>query len=101
MHSLRTKITMLTVWLTIFAVAAVTLLSVIVIRKTERTESEQLLLLMCETGQRNLDYYFNTRSPGRPTGFTPTTTGLTRRCRKRKRASGTRTWTVPDSWSTK
>ena len=59
MHSLRTKITMLTVWLTIFAVAAVTLLSVIVIRKTERTESEQLLLLMCETGERNLDYYFN------------------------------------------
>ncbi len=59
MHSLKTKITMLTVWIVVFAVAAVTLLSVMFIRNAERRKSDQLLLLLCETGERNLDYYFN------------------------------------------
>ena len=58
MHSLRTKITSLTVWITVIAVAVVTLLSVIYIRDAEHRQSENLLLLMCETGERNLDYYF-------------------------------------------
>ena len=59
MHSLRTKITVLTVCITVFAVAVVTLLSVVFIRNTEHRKSDQLLLLLCETGERNLDYYFN------------------------------------------
>ena len=59
MHSLRTKITMLTVWVTLFAVAVTTLLSVLFIRNSEHDRSDQLLLLLCETGERNLDYYFN------------------------------------------
>lgn len=41
------------------SVAIVTFLSVLFIRKNERIESNQTLLLLCETGQRNLDYYFD------------------------------------------
>ena len=58
MFSLRSKITMLTVWITVFAVVAVALMSVLFIRNTESQKSQQLLLLLCETGERNLDYYF-------------------------------------------
>ena len=59
MHSLRTKITMLTVWILVIAITVVTLLSVIFIRDAEYDRSKQLLLLLCEMGERNLDYYFN------------------------------------------
>ncbi len=56
MHSLRTKITMLTTCITVIAVVVVTVLSVVFIRNTEHRKSDQLLLLLCETGERNLDY---------------------------------------------
>lgn len=59
MHSLRTKITMLTTCITVFAVVVVTVLSVVFIQNTEHRKSDQLLLLLCETGERNLDYYFD------------------------------------------
>ena len=59
MHSLRTRITLMTVCLIVIAVSIVTALSVLFIRKTERRKSDQLLLLLCETGERNIDYYFN------------------------------------------
>ena len=59
MHSLRTRITLLTVCVVVIALTVVTLFSVLFIRKNERLESNQLLLLLCETGERNLDYYFN------------------------------------------
>ncbi len=59
MHSLRTKITLLTVCAIIIAVVVVTVLSVMFIVNTERHKSDQLLLLLCESGERNLDYYFN------------------------------------------
>ena len=59
MHSLRTRITLLAVFVTVIAVAIVTLTSVLFIRNNERRQSDQLLLLLCETGERNLDYYFN------------------------------------------
>ena len=59
MHSLRTKIGMLIVWATVVAVAVVTLLSVLFIRNAEHSQSDQLLLLLCETGEKNLDYYFS------------------------------------------
>ena len=58
MHSLRAKIQFLTVCTTVLAVAVVTFLSVYFIRNTEHKKSDQLLLLLCETGERNLDYYF-------------------------------------------
>ncbi len=59
MHSLRKRITLLTVCLIAVAVAAIAFLSVYFIRNSERKESDQLLLLLCETGERNLDQYFN------------------------------------------
>ncbi len=59
MRSLRFKITLLTLCIMVIAVTAVTLTSVLFIRNTEHRKSEQLLLLLCETGERNLDYYFN------------------------------------------
>lgn len=58
MHSLRTRITLLTVCTIVIAVTVVTMLSVVFIRRSERIESDQMLLLMCETGERNIDYYF-------------------------------------------
>ena len=59
MKSIRTKIVLLNIGITVIAVAVVALMSVMFIRNNERRESDQLLLLMCETGERNLDYYFN------------------------------------------
>ena len=59
MHSIRSKITLLILCVTIAAVVIVTTLSVFFITKSERREAEQTLLLLCETGQKNLDYYFN------------------------------------------
>ena len=59
MYSLRSKITTLTIVILVIAVAVVTVLSVVFIRNTEHRQSEQLLLLLCETGERNLEYYFN------------------------------------------
>ncbi|MBR0366008.1 MAG: diguanylate cyclase [Clostridia bacterium] len=59
MRSLRTKITVMTLLIVLFAVTVVTALSVFFIRKTEHKKSEQLLLLFCDTGERNLEYYFS------------------------------------------
>ncbi|MBO7669016.1 MAG: diguanylate cyclase [Oscillospiraceae bacterium] len=59
MHSLRTRITLMTVLVVLIALTIVTALSVYFIRSSERRESDQLLLLLCETGERNLDYYFD------------------------------------------
>lgn len=59
MHSLRTRITLLTVWMLVIAVLVVTLVSVVFIRNNGLRESNQILLLLCETGERNLDYYFD------------------------------------------
>lgn len=59
MRSLRTKVTLLAVCLIIIAVVSVSLHSVFFIRNTEKQEANQLLLLLCETGEKNLDYYFN------------------------------------------
>ena len=59
MRSLRTRMTLLTVCVIIVVVISMTLLSVIFIRSSEQRKSEQLLLLLCETGERNLDYYFD------------------------------------------
>ena len=59
MRSLRTRITLLTVCVTIIAVVIVTTLSVMFIIRSEQREGDQMLLLMAETGEKNLDYYFN------------------------------------------
>jgi hypothetical protein len=53
------------------AVIVVTTLSVLFIIRSEEREADQILLLMCETGQRNLDYYFNSveQSIGKVSSF--------------------------------
>ena len=58
MRSLRTRITMMTVFVLIVAVVVMSVISVIFIRNNEHRKSDQLLLLLCETGERNLEYYF-------------------------------------------
>ena len=59
MRSLRTKITLMTVLILVVAVVVLSVLGVFFIRNNENRKSEQLLLLLCETGEKNLDYYFN------------------------------------------
>ncbi|MDO4808332.1 MAG: cache domain-containing protein, partial [Coriobacteriales bacterium] len=51
--------TLLTLCVIIITVTSMAILSVVFIRSTAQQESNQLLLLLCETGERNLDYYFN------------------------------------------
>ncbi len=72
MHSLKTKITLQTAVITVIAVFVATLLGVLFIRNNESRKSDQLLLLLCETGERNLDYYFNSveKSVRKVTAFT-------------------------------
>ena len=71
LHSLRTKIILLTISAVVFAVAMVTLLSVVFTRNTENDKSDQLMLLLCETGEQNLDYYFSSveNSVGKVSSF--------------------------------
>ena len=71
MRSLRTRITLLTVYVVIIVLVIITLSSVLFIRNNEHRDSEQLLLLLCETGERNLDYYFDSvqRSVGKVAAF--------------------------------
>lgn len=59
MHSLKTKIGMLSVWITVIAVVVATLMSMLFVRNAEQNNSDQILLLLCETGKRNLDYYLS------------------------------------------
>lgn len=59
MKSLRTKITLLTICVIILVVLSMAVISIVFIRTNEKQRSNQLLLLLCETGERNLDYYFD------------------------------------------
>ena len=59
MRSFRTKLTLLTVIVVVLAVTFVSATSVLFIRNNEQRKSDQLLLLLCETGEQNLDFYFN------------------------------------------
>lgn len=59
MRSQRTRFMLLTVFAVAIAVVIVTAVSVVFIRSSENVESDQLLLLLCETGERNLNYYFD------------------------------------------
>lgn len=58
MHSLRTKIALMAVSMVVIAVLVISVIYVLFIQTTEHGKNEQLLLLLCETGERNLDYYF-------------------------------------------
>ena len=58
MHSIKTKIKLITVVAIVISMSITMLLGVIAVRKIGSSSSEQILLLLCETGEKNLDYYF-------------------------------------------
>ena len=55
MNSIRTKITAVTVCVIIVAMLIAALFGVIAIKNIGKRNAEQTLLLLCETGQKNLD----------------------------------------------
>ena len=59
MRSLRTRITLMTVIVLIVTVITMSVLSVVYIRKSDDRKNDSILLLLCETGASNLDFYFN------------------------------------------
>ncbi len=59
MHSLRTRITVTMLAVILAALVIVTLLSAVFIRRTESTKTDRLLAMLCESGVRSLDYYFD------------------------------------------
>ncbi len=58
MHSIKTKITAMTVCVIVIAMAIATFFGVTAIRDVGNHDAEQTLLLLCETGQKDLNYYF-------------------------------------------
>ena len=59
MRSLRTRITLMMLCVLFATLLIVTAVSAFFIMRTESKESDQLLMMLCETGEKNLDYYFN------------------------------------------
>ena len=57
MHSIRTKITTATIAAILVTMVIATICGVIAVRDIGSTNSEQMLLLLCEAGQKNLDGY--------------------------------------------
>lgn len=57
MHSIRTRISAATIGAIIITMIIATILGVVAIRDIGITSSEQMLLLLCEAGQKNLDDY--------------------------------------------
>lgn len=58
-HSLRTRITLTMLCVILAALAVTTLLSAVFIRTTESHKSDRLMQMLCESGERSLDYYFD------------------------------------------
>lgn len=58
MNSLRTKITTLVVCIAVIAITIAAVIGTVSIKKLGDSSAEQLLLLLCETGEKNLDFYF-------------------------------------------
>lgn len=71
MHSLRTRITVTMLCVMLMALMLVTILSAAFIQRTESQKSDRLLLMLCESGERSLDYYFDSvqNSVSRVTAF--------------------------------
>ncbi len=59
LSSIRTRTTLLTVCAIVAAMTIATLLGVFAIRNIGNSDSDQKLLLLCETGEKDLNYYFN------------------------------------------
>ena len=59
MHSIKAKITTMTVVAIVIATVIATTLGVIAIQSIGTSSSEQVLRLLCETSQRNINSYFS------------------------------------------
>ena len=59
MKSIRTKITILTISSVMIAIIVAALLGTLAIRSMAEDNAERTLHLLCETGQKNLDAYFD------------------------------------------
>lgn len=59
MHSIRVKLTIFTVCGIMIATTIVTVIGVAAIRSIGNRNADQMLSLLCETGERNLDFYFD------------------------------------------
>ena len=58
MSSIRTKTTLLTVCAIVVVMAVATVLGVTAIRSVGSSNSDEMLYLLCETGEKNLDWYY-------------------------------------------
>ncbi len=58
MHSIKAKITVMTVCVIVTAMIIATFFGVTAIRDIGNRDSNQTLMLLCETGQKDLDFYF-------------------------------------------
>ena len=58
MHSIRTKITSMTVIAIVIVMLIAAISGVTAIRSIGQTSADQMLLLLCESGEKNLDHYF-------------------------------------------
>ena len=58
MHSIRTKITAMTLSVIIIIMSVSTVFGVIAIKNIGTKSADKMLLLLCETGQNNLNHYF-------------------------------------------
>ncbi len=58
MHSIKTRLTAMTVCVVVIVMVIATTLGVNAIRDIGNHNAEQTLLLLCQTGQKDLDYYF-------------------------------------------
>ena len=58
MKSIRTKTTLLTICAVVVGITVATILGVVALRNYGHSSSEQQLMLLCETGQKNLNSYF-------------------------------------------
>ena len=58
MHSIQTKTMLLTVCAIVVTMITATIISVFAVKDIGDSSSEQMLLLLCQTGEKNLDSYF-------------------------------------------
>ena len=58
MHSISTKLTLMSVCFIVAAIVVTAVIGAVSLKKIGDSSSEQMLSMLCKTGERNLDYYF-------------------------------------------
>jgi hypothetical protein len=74
MHSIKTKITLITIIAIVISMTLATLLGISAVRSIGQSSSEEILRLLCETGEQNLDFYLDSveQSVGTVSSFAET-----------------------------